>query len=224
MAEEVKVFRSWGSPFSYRVELALRLKGVAYEYIEEDLSNKSTLLLEYNPVHKKVPVLLHHGKPIAESLVILEYIEETWQENPILPKDPRERAVVRFWSRFLDDKCSLALWMSCWTEGETQQNFMEQAKECLHLLEEELKGKKFFGGDSIGMVDIAASFIAHWLGVLEEVAGISLLDEEKYPNLCKWTEEFLKSDAVMECLPKRANLLAFFQARKHAISATKASV
>ncbi|XP_008793317.2 probable glutathione S-transferase [Phoenix dactylifera] len=225
MAEEVKLLGSWGSPFSRRVELALRLKGISYDYIEEDLSNKSPLLLKYNPIHKKVPVFLHGGKPVVESLVILEYIEETWEgDHAILPKDPYERAMARFWSTFVDEKCIPAIWMSCWTEGDMQQNFMIQSKENLSILEGELKGKKFFGGDAIGMVDIAAFFIAHWAGVLQEVAGISLINEEKHPILFKWIEEFMSSSIVMECLPAREGLLAYFQAKKEAIRATKAPV
>ncbi|XP_034217515.1 glutathione S-transferase U9-like [Prunus dulcis] len=85
----------WISPYSKRVELALKTKGIPFEFVEEDLMNKSPLLLKYNPVHKKVPVLVHNGKPIVESLIILEYIDETWKTGPrLLPEDPYKRARV----------------------------------------------------------------------------------------------------------------------------------
>lgn len=101
---EVKLHGMWASTFSKRVELALRLKGIPYEYIEEDLSNKSEFLLQY-PVHKKIPVLVHNRKPIAESYVILEFIDETWKTSPkLFPEDPYKRAKVRFWASFIQQQ------------------------------------------------------------------------------------------------------------------------
>jgi len=105
-AEEVKLLGSVGSPFVIRVQIALELKGIEYKYSEEKLGNLSETLLKYNPVYRMVPVFVHNGNPISESRVILEYIDETWKQNPILPNDPYQRALARFWSKFIDDKVS----------------------------------------------------------------------------------------------------------------------
>ncbi|XP_034687210.1 glutathione S-transferase U7-like isoform X2 [Vitis riparia] len=173
MAEEVKLFGMWASPFSRRIEVALKMKGIQYEYIEEDLSNKSPSLLNYNPVHKKVPVLLHKGKPVAESLVILEYIDETWKQNPILPADPYEKAMARFWAKFLDEKLWPAAKKVVLSKGEEHKGLIEEIQEHLKTLESELKEKKFFGGESLGFVDIAANII-FWLLVVQETLGLDM--------------------------------------------------
>lgn len=100
---EVKLIGGSVSGHSARVEWALKLKGVEYEYIE-DVRNKSPLLLKNNLIYKKIPVLLHHDIPICESLLVLEYIDETWKENPLMPQDPYQRAKDRFWAKFADEK------------------------------------------------------------------------------------------------------------------------
>lgn len=104
---DLKLLGVWGSPFVRRVQTVLALKGVDYDYSEDDLMNKSNLLLKLNPVYKKVPVLIHHGKPIPESLIIIEYIDDNWTHNPLLPLNPYDRAIARFWARYIDDKVPL---------------------------------------------------------------------------------------------------------------------
>jgi glutathione S-transferase len=105
--EDLKLLGVDVSPFVIRVHMALIMKGVNYEYVEEDLSNKSELLLSSNPVHKKVPVLIHNGKPICESLVIMQYVDDLFTGTgvpSILHADPYERAISRFWAAYVDDK------------------------------------------------------------------------------------------------------------------------
>ncbi|KAF7024791.1 hypothetical protein CFC21_037082 [Triticum aestivum] len=214
----VRLLGSFGSPFTHRAEAALRLKGVPYEFIQEDLRSKSELLLRHNPVHKKVPLLLHGDddddiRVVAESLVIVEYV--AWfslSGPPLLPADPLARAASRFWAQFASDKCSRTLFKALWTpEGETRRGFVEEAKKNLALMEAQLEGRRFFGGDSIGLLDIAASGLA-WLPVLEEVAGVetSMIREEDYPALCRWRGEYASDEAVMKCLPSRDEMVAYY--------------
>ncbi|KAI3694482.1 hypothetical protein L1987_77447 [Smallanthus sonchifolius] len=120
MADEAKLYGVGGSPFVCRVKIALNLKGIKYEFIEEDLSNKSADLIKYNPVHKKVPVLVHNGTPISESLVIVEYIDDSWKGVPILPRDAYEKAQARFWAKVVDDKCLPALFKAIGSHGQEQ--------------------------------------------------------------------------------------------------------
>lgn len=49
--DDLKLLGLWASPYVLRVKLALSLKGLSYEYVEEDLRDKSELLLKSNPVH-----------------------------------------------------------------------------------------------------------------------------------------------------------------------------
>ncbi|KAL2339972.1 hypothetical protein Fmac_007912 [Flemingia macrophylla] len=204
--ESVTLIGLWSSPFVLRVKWALEVKGIEYQYVEEDLSNKSAMLLQYNPVYKKVPVLVHDGKPLAESLVILEYIDETWKQTPLLPHDPYEKAKARFWSRFVDEKCVPALITTFFKGGEEQQKAGQEVRENLKILEGGIEGKHF-GGEKIGFVDIAIGWLGYWIPIVEEIVGINLIDKELMPKLDAWFHDFLEHPVIKECIPPRDKLL-----------------
>nr|GEZ04072.1 probable glutathione S-transferase [Tanacetum cinerariifolium] len=94
-----------------------------------------------------------------------------------------------------------------------EQQALAEACEQLQILENELKvkGTNFFGGDNINLVDIAADFLAYWVGALEEVTEVKLVTEDKFPKLVKWGENFNNCKVVKEILPPREGLIEYFK-------------
>ncbi|CDP15482.1 unnamed protein product [Coffea canephora] len=217
--EDLKLLGTRSSSFVWRTVWALKIKGLEYTYIEENLYNKSSLLLELNPVYKKVPVLVHRGKPICESLVIIEYIDETWKENPILPEDPLERAYARFWAKFSDEKLAESAGQVLRTTGEEQAKALERMTEAMEILEREISGKKFFGGDKIGYLDIVIGWSAYWLQFLEEVGCFKAMDSTKYPCLHLWMKNFIEFPLIKKNLPTPDELLSTFRPYRNMILA-----
>ncbi|KAK7395194.1 hypothetical protein VNO78_15741 [Psophocarpus tetragonolobus] len=217
--EEVTLLGVVGSPFLHRVQIALKLKGVEYKYLEDDLNNKSDLLLKYNPVYKMIPVLVHNERPISESRVIVEYIDDTWKHNPILPSDPYQRALARFWAKFIDDKCVAPAAKSISIvaiDEKEKEKAKEELFEGLKFLENELK-EKYFGGEEIGFVDIAAVFIP----IIQEIAGFQLFTSDNFPKLFKWSQDFHNHPVVNQIMPPKDQLFAYFKARAQSLAAKK---
>lgn len=100
----------------------------------------------------------------------------------------------------------------------------KEAQEHMRILEEHGLGeKKFFGGNEIGLVDLAFGWMAYWLQVLEEVAGVKVVEADSFPRLHAWIKNFREIPAIKENLPDRNALLAYFKRRRESLISSAAS-
>lgn len=229
MSEPVVVVGGWASPFVTRVCIALRLKGVEYEFLQEAVGRKSELLLRSNPVYRKMPVLLHAGRPVCESLVILQYVDEAFSaaRKPILPADPYHRAVHRFWAEYADAKLHSPLRTLRGMVGGDKVDAAEQVSAALRQLEEAFVessgGKPYFGGDDVGFLDIVVGSYIGWFGAAERIAGLPVLDQARTPRLAAWAVRFCAHEAVGDLVPDAARLVEFGEVLRAAMAANASS-
>ena len=81
-------------PYCARVRIVLAEKDVDVDVVEIDLSDRPAWLYEKNETGR-VPVVEEDGRPLPESAVIMEFLEERYPEPALLPPDPADRAFVR---------------------------------------------------------------------------------------------------------------------------------
>src|ERR1051325_9880901 len=95
----MKLYNFFRSSASYRVRIALNLKGLSYEYmpIHVTRGGGEQFSEEYRKINPQslIPVLQDGEHTLSQSTAIIEYLEETHPEPRLLPRTPVERARVR---------------------------------------------------------------------------------------------------------------------------------
>jgi maleylacetoacetate isomerase len=93
----MKLYGYFRSSAAFRVRIALNLKGLAYEHAAIHLRKNEQQKAAYLALNPQglVPTLDDGGRLLTQSLAIIEYLEETHPEPPLLPRDAMARAEVR---------------------------------------------------------------------------------------------------------------------------------
>lgn len=96
---DLALYHYWRSSAAYRVRIALNLKGLSYKVVPVDLIKDGGRQHQrdfraLNP-QGLVPVLMHEGHAITQSLAICEYLDECFEAYPLLPADALQRARTR---------------------------------------------------------------------------------------------------------------------------------
>lgn len=131
----MKLFHGWLSSASRRVRLCLAEKGVPYESVVIDMGKQEQHSPEYlalNPNGVVPALFIHPGQSLHESSTICEYLDDVYPDPPLRPEDPYQRAVMRNFVRWTDEKClpnllilnwSFALQPSAslWTDAQLQE-------------------------------------------------------------------------------------------------------
>nr|GMD62526.1 probable glutathione S-transferase [Ipomoea batatas] len=112
--------------------------------------------------------------------------------------------------------------MSCYySKGKEQEGGVVQALDNLKLIEEQLNGKKFFGGDNIGFLDIVLGWVAHLPSVFGEITGLKLIDADKFPVLSEWMHNFYNHPAILDHWPPRDKMITKYQKLSAAVKSRR---
>jgi glutathione S-transferase len=172
-------------PYCARVRIVLAEKDVEVDTVEIDLSDRPSWLYGKN-ASGRVPVVEEEdGRPLPESAVIMEFLEERYPEPPLLPPDPADRALVRlliFRDRDLTDP------YYAFRRGEDGAE--ERFLAALAQLNVALSERPYLGGSEYGLADIA---FVPWILRARDMLGVEL---GPFPALTDWLARLEQRPAI----------------------------
>ena len=173
-------------PFVQRVTALLEAKAIAYEIEFISLSDKPRWFLEVSP-NGQVPVLLtDSGRALFESDAIVEFLEEAYP--PLRPGvSPEDRAIDRAWSYLASKNYLVQCGAQRSPDAETFKERSDKIGVAFDRVEKQLAdGSSYFGGEELGMVDIAWLTMLHRAQIIEERTGYDFVGDR--PKLKNWQQ------------------------------------
>lgn len=218
----LKLYSGWFCPFVQRAWIVLEEKKIPYQYIEVNPYHKPESLLSLNP-RGLVPTLQYDNKPLYESVVLCEFLEEAFPEHTphLLPSDPYARARTRIWTDYVGSRIIPAFHRFLQHQG--QDGLMEKQTEFLNHLKEftqEMDGEgPYFLGKEFSLIDVVIAPWANRLWVFDHFKGGSGIpeegqggqDEEVWKRWRKWLSAVEERKSVRETLSLKEHYLPIYQ-------------
>ena len=202
------------SPFGWKVRIVLEEKKVPYELVVPENTSENPAFLKLNPF-RLTPVLeVEDSATIYESTVINEFLEETYPEPAMLPKDPYLRARIRMIEDTTDQYVYLALREFRMAQFDYAPPFLVRKKadevdhklldasriklhEHLSRLEAELAGRTYFGGTMFSLADAALA-----PPLTASMKLLSVLPDKRYPLIAAWSARVVERPSYIASAPK----------------------
>jgi glutathione S-transferase len=172
-------------PYCARVRIVLAEKGVEVDVVEIDLQDRPEWIYGKN-VTGRVPILEEEdGRPLPESAVIMEFLEERYPEPPLLPADPADRAFVRL-VIFRDHELTDPYYALRRGEDGAEEMLLS----ALAQLNVALSERPYLGGAEYGLADIA---YVPWMLRARDMLGVEI---GPFPALRDWLGRLEERPAI----------------------------
>jgi RNA polymerase-associated protein len=171
-------------PYAARVRIVLAEKGVEVDVVEIDLSDRPDWLYEKNP-KGRVPVIEEDDRPLAESAVLMEFLEERYPEPALLPADPADRAAVRLLIFRADE-----LTDPYYALRRGEDGAREEFDAALARLDGLLGEQPYLSGAEYGLADIA---LVPWVLRARDMLGVEL---DGFRSLSDWLARLEQRPAI----------------------------
>ncbi|PBP28054.1 glutathione transferase omega-1 [Diplocarpon rosae] len=215
--DPLKLYSGWFCPFVQRVLLVLLEKNIPFQYIEVNPYQKPESLLKLNP-RGLVPTLEYNNKPLYESTVICEFLEEAYPSATphLLPSDPYAKAQTRIWVDFVTSRIIPAFHRFLQHQAgssisiETVRNdFLDKLKQFTDAMDP--AGPYFFGKE-VSLIDLILAPWAVRLWVFEHFkGGLDIPNENVWSRWARWQSAIEQRDSVIKTTSKKEHYLPIYQ-------------
>jgi glutathione S-transferase len=190
----LKIYGALLSPFVRKVRTVLAEKQVEYQLIPQNPFDKSEDLLKRSPLGRIPALEDEQGRPLADSSVIAEYLEERFPQPAMFPSDPYDRARVRWFDEYADGGMAPSLTGKIFFQRVINAKLMRKTPDeaivrsglaelpaYLGYLERELGRNAYLVANTFTLADVSVACQLVNLGH----AGVQI-DGSKQPALAEW--------------------------------------
>ena len=190
----LKIYGALLSPFVRKVRAVLAEKNVAYELVPQNPFDKSEEFLRRSPLGRIPTLEDEQGRPLADSSVIAEYLEERFPDPPLFPTDPYDRARVRWFDEYADggmgpsltgkiffQRVISSLLMGKPADETVVAGALAELPTFFRYLERELGGREWLVADRFTLADLSVA-----CQVVNLRHAHVEIDADAYPALARW--------------------------------------